>query len=222
MKSEKIAYTGIFAALYAVVGLIPAFPLIGSTSKMSFGEVLKPFNGIFLNPFYGSLATGIGAFILSMIDPSLPFGFAYFIVPTVGTLQAGLLAYKKWKEGATLLGGLILIWYCFDTGRTVWYYPFLHLMALSLIIFTGRKLPELLNTKHLFISLFIISFCATMTTHITGSIFFMSMYTPPMDVFRKAIYIYPVERVIFTMLSTGLCYGVFKGGFIDRDRWKLL
>ncbi len=222
MNSQKIAYVGIFAALYTVIGLIPAFPLVGSSATMSFSEVLKPFNGIFLNPYYGSLATGIGAFVLSLINPSLPFGPAYFIVPAVGSLQAGFLAYKKWKEGTVLLGALIVIWYFFDTGRIVWRYPFLHCMALFLIIFTGRKLPELLKSKYIVVSLFIISFCATLTTYLTGSIFFLNMYSPPPEVFEKVIFIYPIERLIFTILSTVLCYAILKGGFIDRDRWKLL
>jgi len=222
MNSQKIAHVGIFAALYTVIGMIPAFPLVGSSATMSFSEVLKPFNGIFLNPYYGFLATGIGAFVLSLINPSLPFGFAYFIVPAVGSLQAGFLAYKKWKEGAILLGALIFLWYLFDTGRIVWYYPFLHFLALFFIIFTGKKLPELLKSKHAVVSLFIISFCATLTTHLIGSIFFLNMYSPSPGIFEKVVFIYPIERLIFTILSTVLCYAILKGGFIDRDRWKLL
>jgi uncharacterized membrane protein len=222
MDSRTVAYVGVFAALYTVVGLVPAFPIIGSSHTMSLSEILKPFNGIFLNPFLGTLATGIGAFVLSLVYPSLPFGFAYFLVPAVGTLQAGLLAYKGWKEGSLLLSVLICFWYLFDTGRIVWYYPYLHVAAVVLILATGRMLPNLLRSRYAALSLFIISFCATLTTHLLGSLFFLAMYTPAPSVFEKVIFVYPGERIIFAALSTLLCYAVLKGGYIDRDRWKLL
>jgi len=48
------------------------------------------------------------------------------------------------------------------------------------------------------------------------------MYSPSPEVFEKVVFIYPIERLIFTILSTVLCYAILKGGFIDRNRWKLL
>ena len=221
MNSQRIAYVGIFAALYTVVGLIPSFPIVGSSYTMSMGEALKPFNGIFLNPFYGTVATSIGGFILSLTG-RFPFGLAYFLVPAVGTLQAGLLAYKRWREGTIILSLLIGIWYIFETGRTVWYYPYLHFFALIVILSVGRFLPEMLNSKYLPFSLFMISLCATLTTHLLGSIFFLQMYSPSAAVFEKVIFVYPVERLIFASLSTILCYAIMKRGYIERDRWKLL
>ncbi len=221
MDSRAVANVGIFAALYTVTGLIPAFPIIGSSHTMSLSEVLKPFNGIFLSPFYGTLATGIGAFVLSLVRPSLPFGPAYFLVPAVGTLQAGFLAYREWKKGVLLLSILIGFWYFSDTGRIVWYYPYLHLVAVVLILITGRMLPKFLHSRYAILSLFIISFCATLTTHLLGSIFFLTMYSPSPSVFEKVIFIYPGERIIFAALSTLLCYTVLKGDYLGGDRWKL-
>jgi len=206
---HKVAFAGIMAAFMAVAGFFPAIPLFGLGKVISFGEVIMPLIGILLGPLVGGYAALVGALIGETIAPyGAVFGFLTFIPPTLGALNAGLLSHKKWKLSFLLLGSLVVLWYTTDVGAELYYFPYLHIIALFMIAIFGRKLSDL--DKNLFPKFFIISFCAVLTDHMAGNLIFILLYSPAKAAFSAILVQYSFERTLMALFSAIIGTGVLK------------
>ncbi|MEA1994435.1 MAG: ECF transporter S component [Euryarchaeota archaeon] len=216
---HKIAYAGVMAALMAVAGFFPAIPLFGLGKAITLGAIVMPMIGVLLGPFIGGYAALVGALIGETIAPyGAVFGFLTFIPPTLGAISAGLLSHKKWKYAFLLLGSLVLLWYCTDVGRAIYYFPYLHLFALLLILLFGRKLSDLEN--HLPLKLLIITFCAILTDHMAGNLVFFVVANPTKSMFSAILVQYSFERISMAVFSALIAVGVLKT-LKEVNIWKI-
>jgi hypothetical protein len=206
---QKIAVSGVMAAFMAVAGFFPAVPLFGMGKVITLGAIIIPIIGILLGPVIGGYAALVGALIGQTIAPyGAVFGFLTFIPPTLGAVAAGLLAHKKWQHAALLLGSLILLWYATDVGAQLWYFPYLHILAVLVILVWGRRIS--LARGNLFFSVFLIAFCAILTDHMAGNLVFFVTASPTKAAFSAVLVQYSFERILMAVFSTVIGAGALR------------
>ena len=206
---QKIAMAGIMAALMAIAGFFPAIPLLGLGKVISVGVIIMPLMGILLGPFVGGYASLVGALIGETIAPyGAVFGFFTFIPSALGAVNAGLLSHKKWKLSFLLLGSLTTLWYATDIGSELYYFPYLHLLALLMIIVFRERLSSL--EEHLFLKTFVISFVSILTDHMAGNIIFILLYSPAKAAFSAILIQYSFERILMSLFSAIIVTGTLK------------
>jgi len=144
-SSRTVAFVAMFAAMIAVLDVIPAF---GFTSGVwdSWSFLLSPIIGILLGPYLGALSVGLGSLIGHSIYPRDIAELLFMLGVSMGAAIGGFVYQRRWKPvfgiyTALLLGyfiypvswGLplwgiwdILVGYClvlvysFVTKRSVW------------------------------------------------------------------------------------------------------
>jgi len=201
---QKIAMAGIMAALMAIAGFFPAIPLLGLGKVISVGVIIMPLIGILLG--YAAL---VGALIGETIAPyGAVFGFFTFIPPALGAVNAGLLSHKKWKLSFLLLFSLTTLWYATDIGSELYYFPYLHLLALLMIIVFRERLSSL--KEHLFLKTFVISFVSILTDQMAGNLIFILLYSPAKAAFSAILIQYSFERILMSLFSAIIVTGTLK------------
>ena len=103
MKKELAKYPkvhpamiAVWAALIAVSGLLPTFPMFGTGGTFSIGLALAPLAGIMFGPWTGALTVAIGGIIGSFIAPhTAVFGIFTFLSDMSLTFAAGFMARKN-------------------------------------------------------------------------------------------------------------------------------
>ncbi len=206
---HKIALAGVMAAFVAVAGFFPALPLFGLGKVVTVGALVIPLVGVLLGPIVGGYAALIGALVGESIAPyGAVFGFLTFIPPTLGAVSAGLLSQKKWKYAFVLLTSLILLWYSTEVGRQLYYFPYLHVVALALILLLREKLSAL--SSRLFLKLLVISFCAVLTDHMAGNLIFFIVANPTKAAFTAVLMQYSIERIAMAIFASVVGVGVLK------------
>jgi len=215
MKLEvPISHVAAGAAIVALASYIPAFPVIGSGATMSAGMFITPLIGILLGPISGMLAAAIGGLIGEFIAPYIAvFGPLTFLLPTTCAFVAGLVAFGRWKEGASAEAILLAVWYILTSiwwqgqeGAEIrWYFPFLHIITLILVIVIGPRISEWIATrdkKKIALGIFLAALAGTISQHLLGNAFFIAMYSGPAKVFAVVLFVYPIERLLAATIAT--------------------
>lgn len=216
-KTKDLALVIVFAALYAVLSVIPLFPVIGIGGKyFTVAVVMAPLVGLIIGPYLGALAASIGGFIAWSLTQFGPL-FAFSFVPGAATaFCSGYLNRKGWKRLALIYFFLFLALEFYPTIGPMWLYPqyiWFHLLGLIVLIFQTR----LKNIKHLSQQDFLlelslevgtISFVATLFGHMIGGLLYNAIYFPEfpnVDYWRSLwqvlVVVYPLERTIVVVIS---------------------
>ncbi len=209
-----ISYIAAGAAIVALANYIPTFPVIGSGATMNAGMFVTPLIGILLGPLSGMIAAAIGGLIGEFIAPyGAVFGPITFLLPATCALVAGLVAFGRWKEGASAEVILLAVWYILTSiwwqgqpGAEIrWYFPFLHIIALVLVLITGSKIAKWIaseNRKKIALGIFLAALAGTISEHLLGNAFFIVMYSGPAKVFALVLFVYPIERLLAATIAT--------------------
>ena len=204
---QKIAVSGVMAALIIMAGFFPAVPLFGMGKVITVGAVIIPIIGILLGPVIGGYAALVGALIGQTIAPyGAVFGFLTFIPPTLGAVIAGLLSHKKWKYAVLLMGSLVLLWYGTGVGVQLFYFPYLHLLAVLIILLWRERLSRF--DAHPLFTVFLICFCAILADHMAGNLVFFVVSNPTKAMFSAVLVQYSVERTLMALFSAIIGVGV--------------
>lgn len=231
-----IAYIAILAAACTITAYIPAFPVIGVGGTMSAGMFVVPLVGVLLGPTAGTLAAAIGAFLGQIVAPyGAVFGLITFLCPMVGAAVAGLLAFKKWRHAAVVLGGLILLWYVITSilwagdprAYIRWYFPFLHIASfISVIALRGRIGDWIVSgdLKKLPFGIFFAALAGLLSEHMVGNSIYITLYSGPAGPFSFVITIYWIERLLgaigATLIGTPLAIALSRAR-LELGPWGL-
>ncbi|MFW9798095.1 MAG: hypothetical protein ACFFE2_13735 [Candidatus Thorarchaeota archaeon] len=95
-QSRTVALVAIFAAMIAVLDIIPAF---GFTSGVwdSWPFLLSPIIGILMGPYLGALSVGLGSLVGHTIYYRDPTEFLFMLGLSMGAAAAGFVYQHKWK-----------------------------------------------------------------------------------------------------------------------------
>ncbi|MBY8998252.1 MAG: hypothetical protein KGD60_10995 [Candidatus Thorarchaeota archaeon] len=120
-SSRKVAFVAIFAALIAVLDIIPAF---GFTSGVwdSWSFLLSPIVGILLGPYLGAISVGLGSLLGHTIYYRDPTEFLFMLGLSMGAAVAGFVYQRKWKPVFGIYTALFLGYFIYPVswGLPLW------------------------------------------------------------------------------------------------------
>lgn len=224
--TRSLATIAVFAAIYAVLSLIPVSRLIGNLSFLTMAEVFSPLTGMILGPVAGGLAVFVGTFVGIALGHPMAFDGLDFIPGVAAAVTAGL-AMRGHVKTVAAVSVAMYVWYMLDPlsaafvsvgGVSV---PYLWMHMLSLVVFVpvaylGRRGKGFVTEAVVVAS---IVFLSTMDAHVAGAIMTENVYvrinhsftaSGMMHLWGLIFYAYPAERLFFTVVGSVLAIGVLR------------
>ena len=207
-----IVIVSIFAALDAVIRLVPATYAIGLYKFFSLGWVFSPIMGILIGPFAGFSAAVLGSLIRASIAPyKWTFGPFTPLLPAISALQAGLLTRRKHNLlfaliASAILFSLMLTWLYLPTGQIVWPVALYYLVGLAFIPLVRACMN--LSGKLLIIALILTAYVSNITQHALGNVLSATLLNLPPEIFWAALPLPLIEQTAFAIGSGVVAYPV--------------
>jgi len=224
--TRRLATIAIFAAIYAVLSLIPVSRLVGNLSFLTMAEVFSPLAGMVLGPFEGGLAVLVGTFAGIALGHPVAFDGLDFIPGVIAAVTAGYAMKGNVRVTVALSLVMYAVYMLDPLSATVVYVggvpvPFLWMHALSLAIFVSfsymQKRGVSFTTQAVVITSVV--FLSTMNAHVAGAIMTENVYVRINQTYSAAgmlglwkiiFYAYPAERIFFAAIGSILAIGVFR------------
>jgi hypothetical protein len=175
LTAKDIALIVCFTALYAVLGAIPIFQILGMPSKsISAAAITAPIIGFLLGSYIGALSTTRGGtitfFVGNFYPPSFVSGIATACI-------AGLQSRGKRGLGVVLYF-LFFVFFCFYPSiGPFWLFPlstWFQIIGLLILVSPLGSMAinnvKTNNNQTLVLTFFIISLTSTLTGQISGSL----------------------------------------------------
>lgn len=224
--TRGLAAIAVFAAIYAVLSLVPVSRLVGNLSFLTMAEVFSPLAGMVLGPLEGGLAVLVGTFVGIALGHPMAFDGLDFIPGVVSAITAGFAMRGRVKVAAALALAMYLVYMLDPLSATVVDVggvpvPFLWMHMLSLAVFVSISYMHRRGAGFATQAAVIASvvFLSTMNAHVAGAIMTENVYVRINHTFSQEgmlglwkiiFYAYPVERVFFTAVGSILAIGVFR------------
>ena len=215
-----------FAALYAILGLIPVAPYIGVGSFLTFREVVSPLAGMIFGPLTGGFSMIVGNFVDFAIGKPVVFDFLDFVPDLASALVAGLVFTGR-RKAALALPLALMLWYSLDplsvgtvmVGGTPIPFLWMHLLSVAALgVALAYEARGRLSRLHpAFVAATVLA--STMTGHVAGSVLYENVLgringvlTPQALAgnFDAIFYAYPAERTVFLLLGTAVAVPVLR------------
>jgi len=196
--------------LYTVFSLWSLFPVIGAMGKViTIAAVVSPLMGIILGPSLGSVTVTLGGILGAYLAQTGPFGPLSFIPGAAAAFCSGLLYEGERRASAVLYSVLLLAFAFYPSTGPAWLHPYfvwLQLAGLVLLISPLQsKAREFMrnqsNSLELSLGVGLISFTATLFSHIVGCMMFELLYLPTSRDWQILTILYPIERTIITIMA---------------------
>ncbi len=225
-RTKIIASIAIFSALYAVLRIMQAIPMIGvQGGSFSLSDILAPLYGIILGPYVGGASVILGTFLGIAMGKPIVFLGLDFLPAAVNAIALGFLVRRKWAPvvvlNVALLAAFLLypvtsVFVNIPLGNTTISFPFawLHIVALIVLISPlGRKAGQWIETlkpAKITAGLAVAAFIGTMMQHLTGNLLFETVLAQPIGyiatsaypgIWSSIFFVYPLERLVLIVLA---------------------
>jgi hypothetical protein len=224
--TRGLATIAVFAAIYAVLSLIPVSRLVGNLSFLTMAEVFSPLAGMVLGPFEGGLAVLVGTFAAMALGKPVGFDGLDFIPGVVGAVTAGYAMKGNVKVAVTLSVVMYAV-YMLDplsvavvsVGGAPVPYLWMHMLSLAIFVSVSFLQKRGFGFASLAVVTIAIVFLSTMNAHVAGAIMYENVLvrinhaispTAIIGIWNTVFYLYPLERVFFTAIGSILAVGVFR------------
>ncbi|MBO3803316.1 MAG: hypothetical protein JTT11_05500 [Candidatus Brockarchaeota archaeon] len=209
-----MALMGTFASMYAVLGLIPAFKILGGQGFISASAFVSPVVGFLLGPALGASSMVIGGILGTMLNPAAPLGMFSFVPGAVCALCSGFASRGKAWVGALILGILVAAFLAYPANNVQPIYPYyvwLHVVAAFVLASPLRRNSAELARKaridEAITGMALMFFPSTMAEQMAGSLIWAFLLGPAVSSvwaeFGMAVMLaYPIERAIITLGSS--------------------
>ena len=218
-KKRLVPLAATFAAVYAILRLMPIFLMIGGSGRVfSTTEFVAPLLGIILGPYVGSVAGVIGTFLGIMLTGRMNFFGLDFLPIMVNASVLGLLMRRRIIPAILLYSALIVLFFAHPSTLhfVSWSFPggtvpvpfvWLHIITWTLLVSPlSMKSIEWISgasEKKRVTAACILSLIGTTAQHLTGTLLFASMAAPLMGMtpttlnatWAAVFYTYPIERL---------------------------
>ena len=220
-----MASAAIFAALYAVLGLIPISRLVGISSFITMREAISPLVGMLFGPI-GAMTIVLGVFLDFGLGRPVVFLGLDFLVDLAAAVTAGLAFTGKRSLSVLLPAALILTfllspssaWLVSVDGVPV---PFVWLHVVSVAVLAAALYLEAKRKIGRLSWAFVgsVMFASTMAGHITGGILTEYVYLSQGTLFglgsvsaywSTIFFLYPGERAFLTVVGTAVAFPVLR------------
>ncbi len=215
----------VFAAVYAILGLIPVSRLIGSVSFLTMAETFSPLTGMILGPLDGGLSVLVGTFVSIALGKPVGFDGLDFIPGVVGAVTAGFAFRGKVKTTAALSVVLFAAYMVdplsapfVDVGSVPVPFLWMHMLATVLFVVLSYLVRSGVNLVSQIVMTVSVVFVSTMNAHVAGAIMYENVLVrinqmAPTTVTKAwgiIFAVYPIERVFFTVVGSIIAIGVMK------------
>lgn len=224
LTTTDIALIVCFTALYAILGTIPIFQILGMPSKsISAAAITAPIIGFLLGPYIGALSATLGGTITffagNFYPPSFVSGIATACI-------AGLQSRSKRVLGV-ILYFLFFVFFCFYPSiGPFWLFPlstWFQIIGLLILVSPLGSMAinnvKTNNNQKLVLSFFIISLTSTLTGQISGSL--TNLVSSQVGILPlpqggwQALYVsltvvYPIERIVIALGAAFVGAPLFK------------
>ena len=193
------ARIGIFAALYAVLSLMPISVFIGAPSFLALSLIVTPVIAVLLNPFEAFFASLFGSVVALYAAPfQAMFGPFTILLPVAGS-TFGSLAFHKGKMGALATTSFLVV---AISAYLIKNFPFPyfvvpHLMAIFLVLVVSFKKMTPINLKAP-----LYAFVSTMCEQGMMMIFAVHLLGLPWQAFIGILPLMVYERIVGTIGAT--------------------
>jgi hypothetical protein len=226
VSTRRVGAAAIFAAVYAVLNLIPVSPLIGPSGRFLFlGNIFSPLAGMILGPLTGGFAMLVGTFLSVALGKPLSFDGLDFIPAVVSAVTAGFAMSGRVRWSVTLSFGLFAIFSAdplspkfIEVGSVPVPYLWMHLLSVAVILVVvtiGTRRASF--PKGIFIAATV--FLSTMNAHVAGGIMYENVLVringtvSPSAIagfWNVIFFVYPLERAFFTVAGSILAIAVMR------------
>lgn len=216
LTTIDVASISVFAALYVVLGFIPLFYIFGAYGQyITAALILAPITGIILGPVGGTLAIAIGGIAGMALTGNMPMGIFTFLPGTFDALCVGLVYRGKWYASVAIFAVFILAFAALPSIETAKYFVWFHAFALLILLSPASTLAKEYvrnnDPQKIVMGVGILAFIGVLIDHIIGSLFFQILTPLPPSVWEAVAFIYPIERVLVTIVATIIGAGIIKG-----------
>jgi hypothetical protein len=226
-QARNIMLIATLAGVYAVLRIIPTFPMIGvQGSRFSASDFVVPIYGIILTPYSSTVSIILGTLIAFFGGrPPIFYGLD-FLPAVVNTLVIGFIVRRK-RGYAALLYSILLVLFIGHPYTSIliqvtplwtqnsFAVPFVWLHIVGLIILVspvGSRLAWYIkksSVRLMMIGFSLASLIGTLSQHLMGNLLYASIVLPPMLSEEARIaswtfifWLYPIERIIIVILTT--------------------
>jgi hypothetical protein len=226
VSTRRVGAAAVFAAVYAVLNIIPVSPLLGPSSGfLTLGEIFSPLVGMVLGPLTGGFAVLVGAFLSVALGKPLAFDGLDFIPAVAAAVTAGFALSRRVRWSVTLSLGLFAIFSVdplspkfIETGNIPVPFLWMHLLSVVAILAVaaiGSRRASFPREAFIAAAVFI----STMNAHVAGGIMFENVLVRVNAVISPAalpgiwnavFYLYPVERGFFAVAGSILAIAVMR------------
>ena len=222
IKSKQIAIVASFAVIYAIMRILPSFPVIGAPgASFALADILVPIYAIIFGPYIAAATIFLGTFLGIVFGKPMIFLGWDFLPATMGALFIGMVIHGKkvFALGLFIIG--IVIFNLLPYTETLipineqisLPYNWLHIIAALVVItpLTSMSMNWIEeNSKKTIMGLFIIAMIGTMFQHIVGGIVFvvtLGIYLQSINpdaftgIWKTIFFVYPIERLAIALIS---------------------
>ena len=246
-KTYIIAFIVIFAALYAVLRIMPTVPMVGgSGAYFSVSDIAAPLYGSILGLLTGGSSVILGTYLAMAFGRPAPFLGLDFLPATVNAIAIALLLKRKWGV-VILLNAILLITFLLHPFTTILInipigdslisipFAWLHIVAFIILLSPlPRKAVDwvlTLETRNIAKGLAVLAFVGTMMQHLMGNLLYETIFGQVLQYYSQVdfatilwpsvFFLYPVERIILIILTvvvgTPLIRTLRRSLFIEKD-----
>jgi hypothetical protein len=217
-RSTIVASAAAFAAVYAIIGLVPLSRLVGISSFITMREAISPLAGMLFGPVGGGLSMVLGVYLDFLLGRPVAFLGLDFLIDLMAAVTAGLCFLGR-RRLAVILPSILVVIFLFSPSSVLFVdvggvpVPFVWMHLASIIVLAGALRLEagghIKRTSALFVAP--VMFASTMAGHITGGILTEYIYLSAGTLFGAAsaqaywttvFYLYPAERLFLTFVGT--------------------
>ena len=214
---KTLAFTAIFAALYAVLGYVPLFYIFGAYGQfITAALIIAPLIGIILGPVGGALAVAIGGLVGMAITGNAPMGIFTFLPGALDALCTGLAFRGKWYLSAIIFAAFIIAFAALPSIGDAKYFVWLHAVALFILLSPATTLAteyiKTFNAQKLVLGVGIFAFIGVLIDHIVGSLIYQSIIAPlDPSIWEAVAFVYPIERLLVTIVAAIVGAAIIRG-----------
>ncbi len=221
VNTRQIAATGLFAALYFIISVLPGIPVIGLPGMQI--ELEASFTSIFgaiLGPYAGASAALLGTLLTFFYSGVSLTNLTFILSPATNALIVGLVFRHKWKAALVVFVAIVAAFWLTPVAQPIpenWYVglaaTFDKIVAILLIPVVSRLLPstavgnrkkEFLPPGPGFLALLLASFIGNQADAALGSTLFA------IPLFYQQIWGLQLDFVRFLYVLSPLAYPVIR------------
>ena len=215
LSTSDVALVSLFAALYVVLGTLPLFYIFGSYGTfITAALILAPIAGIVLGPVGGTVSVIVGGIAGMAITGNMPMGVFSFLPGALNALCIGLVFRGKWYFSAAIFAAFIIGFIALpsiDTAKwVIWFDAFALFVLISPASTIARKYVKNKDPQKIVLGVGILTFIGVLVDHAVGSLIFQALTPLPTEVWEGLALVYPIERLLVTIVATIIGAGVIK------------